>query len=165
MIKNLRETEYGREGKADCNLCGCEIDVFIPDEEVTEEYANKCIENLNSLAPETVDIICKAAKAYFFKMLEEVGEDDLEDMTVPITADSSNSDIMKCFCVSTIMIEEPEDETRIAYRLECGCDWEIEHGMEIDILDGTPVYVGPYEEVSPWKEIDTTDEWNFINAI
>jgi len=112
-----------------------------------------------------VDIICKAAKAYFFKFMELTENGCMEDMTVPVTADSPDSDVMKCFCILSINIEKPEDETRTGYQLECGCDWEPEHGMEIDILDGRPVYLGPYEGNSPWDECDAENEWNFINAI
>ena len=43
--------------------------------------------------------------------------------------------------------------------LECSCGWEEEHGMEIDILDNTLVYLSSFDGKSPWD--DHSDEfWN-----
>lgn len=81
-MMNLKKTNFGREGTVVCKLRGSEIDLLIADDEVTEEYAEKCVEAVNHMSDE----------------------------------------------------RNPKDAAKIGYQFECGCDWEIEHGMEIDIL-------------------------------
>jgi len=68
MIKGLRVTEYGREGKVYCDLCGSEIGIYIPDEEVTEEYANRCVENMNSLSPKQWTSSAKPQRRIFLSL-------------------------------------------------------------------------------------------------
>ena len=54
----------------------------------------------------------------------------------------------------------PADPSRIGYQLACNCDWEEEHGMEIDVLDGKLVYLCEYGGESPWDN-HTDEEWNY----
>ena len=75
----LKKTEYGREGivPCKCRLTGEEIDVCT-DEDVTDDYAEKCIESLNNLSDDIIEEICIAAKKYCMKMkelYEEAGEE------------------------------------------------------------------------------------------
>ena len=44
------------------------------------------------------------------------------------------------------------------------CDWEEEHGIEIDILDGKLVYLSEYGGESPWED-HSDEEWNFAACI
>lgn len=162
----LKKTDLGREGTVSCKLFGSEIRLHIPDDEVTEAYAEKCIEAMNNLPDETIDAICRAAKAYCLKYKELLADDDfMEFMTIPITPETPAKEIMKCFAPTVLIIEKPEDDTRTGYQLECRCDWEIEHGMEIDILDDKVVFLSSFEGRSPWYEYDDNDEWNFVNSV
>lgn len=161
---NLKKTQYGREGRIFCKLCDSEIKLYIPDDEVTEEYAQKCVEALNNMSEETIDVICRAAKAYCLKFMEIAESDFEEEMTVQITSETPAKELLKCFTPTTLIVEEPENDSKIGYQLECNCDWEIEHGMEIDILEERVVYLGTFDGYSPWLEYDES-EWNFVNSI
>lgn len=161
---NLNKTEYGREGTVFCKLCNSEIELFIPDDEVTEKYVEKCIEAMNNIPDETIDVICRAAKSYCLKFMEIADDDFYENMTIPITSETPAKEILKCFSPTALTIENPEDENKIGYRLDCRCDWEIEHGMEIDILDDKVVYLSSFNDYSPWCKYDES-EWNFVNSI
>lgn len=162
---NLKKTEFGREGTVFCKLRDSEIDLFIPDEEVTEKYIEKCVEAMNNMSDETIDVICRAAKAYCLKYKELLTDDDFEEfMTVPITPETPAKELLKCFAPTELIIENPDDDTKIGYQLSCRCDWEIEHGIEIDILDDKVVYLSSFNDRSPWCKYDET-EWNFVNSI
>jgi len=163
MIKNLIETEIGRSGTVYCKLFDKEIEIFLPDDDVTVEYAERCVEAFNNLPVETVENICKSAKAYCLWFMEAV-DLDTDELTVMITPETPPNEIMKCFSPSVLVIDSPDDESRIGYQLECNCDWEIEHGMEIDILDGKLVYLSMFNGYSPWLEYDD-DDLNFANAV
>ena len=125
MITDIQEKQLGkdsvyREGKLYCKLWDKEISVMLFDEDVTIEYAEKCAEAVNSMPPELVNAICIAAKKYCIEFCEEISDE------------------------WGMVVESPQDPTRIGYQLECNCDWEEEHGMEIDILDNKLVYLSSY---------------------
>ena len=163
MIKNLIGTETGRSGTVYSKLFDKEIEIFLPDDDVTVEYAERCAEAFNNLPVETVENICKASKAYCLWFMEMV-DFDTDELTVRITPETPPMEIMKCFSPSVLVIDSPDDESRTGYQLECNCDWEIEHGMEIDILDGKLVYLSMFNGYSPWLEYDD-DDLNFANAV
>lgn len=141
-----------------------EIDVMIY-EEVSIEYAQKCIEHFQNLSPEIIQTICKGAKAYCLDLLDITDGELAEDLTIPVTAETPPLDMLKCFRPQMLVIKEPEDENKTGYQLECRCDWEIEHGMEIDILDDKVVYLSSFNGYSPWLEYEEDDELNYINKI
>ncbi len=128
------------------------------------EYAQKCAEHFNSLNSKLVETICKGAKAYCLDFMEEVGGDVYEKMKISVTAETPALEMLKCFRPQMLIIEEPKDKNRIGYQLECRCDWEIEHGMEIDIIDNNVVYLSSFNDYSPWREY-VTGEYNYINQI
>ncbi|MDE6425882.1 MAG: hypothetical protein K2K89_07075 [Ruminococcus sp.] len=141
-----------------------EIEVSIYDE-VSIEYAQKCVEHFRNLSPEMLETICKGAKAYCLDLMDITGGELAEDLTIPVTAETQPFEMLKCFKPISLIIEEPEDENKTGYQLECCCDWEIEHGMEIDILDNKVVYLSSFNGYSPWLEYDDEDESNYINKI
>lgn len=134
------------------------------DEEVSIEYAQKCAEHFNNLSSEMVETICRGAKAYCLDFMEIASGDWDEELTIPVTAETPAMEMLKCFSPTLLIIEEPDDENRIGYQLECSCDWEIEHGMEIDILENKVVYLSSFNDYSPWLEYDN-GEYNYINQI
>ncbi|MBO4360017.1 MAG: hypothetical protein J5822_03985 [Eubacteriaceae bacterium] len=149
-----------REGTLWCELWEREITVDLYDEEVTEEYAEKCAEALNSMPERLVDDICRSAKKYCLCYMDEIAEDISDDLTVPIDEDTPEREILRCFYPTALVVEPPQDPSRTGYQLSCECDWEPEHGMEIDILDNVLVYLCEYSGCSPWD--DHSDEpWNY----
>lgn len=163
MIKDLHKTEYGVEGKAPFKLFDCEIDVMI-DDDCTVEYAEKCVEAMNDLPEDAVAIICKAAKKYCMWFIEEVGECINDELTVPIYADTPAREILNNITPSMLIVETPKDSS-IGYHIECGCDWEIEHGLEITIKDNKVLYVGDFGDNGAWDKYPENNEWNFVNLI
>lgn len=163
MITDIKKTEIGIEGKLYSEVFNTEIDVMI-DEEASIEYAQKCAEHFNSLNSELVETICRGAKAYCLDFMEIADGDWDEELTIPVTAETPAPEMLKCFKPTLLIVEKPNDENIIGYQLECCCDWEIEHGMEIDILDNKVVYLSSFNAYSPWLEYDTS-EYNYINQI
>ncbi|MDE5620407.1 MAG: hypothetical protein K2I80_07780 [Ruminococcus sp.] len=163
MITDIRKGEFGIEGKLYSKVFNTEIEVMI-DEEVDIGYAQKCAEHFNNLSSEMVETICRGAKAYCLDFMEIASGDWDEELTIPVTSETPAIEMMKCFKPTMLIIEEPDDENKIGYQLECNCDWEIEHGMEIDILDNKVVYLSSFNAYSPWLEYDT-DEYNYVNQI
>lgn len=163
MITDIKKGEFGIEGKLYSKVFNTEIEVMI-DEEVNIEYAQKCAGHFNSLNSELVETICKGAKAYCLDFMKIASGDWDEELTIPVTSETPPLEMLKCFRPQMLVIEKPDDKNRIGYQLECCCDWEIEHGMEIDILDDKVVYLSSFNGYSPWYEYDD-DESNYINKI
>lgn len=158
-VKHLVKDTWYREGTVYCKLWDKDIKVSVYDDD-TLEYADKCIEAMNNMPQELVDAICKAAKKYCNSFRDEIGDMLEEDMTVPIDESSSNSEIMQCFEPNVLIIDTPEEPLVVGYQLECSCDWEVEHGMEIDILDDILVNLSSFDGGSPWLDY-SDDEWNY----
>lgn len=176
MIKNVKKDEFGLEGTMYCSLWDCDIDVnidpFSGEDEVSDEealaYGEKCAEAFNSLSDKTVEILCKAAKAYCLDFMESCGDDFDDDMTVPIKEDTDPREILKCIQPKVFIPELPDEEQYkgcIGYHVECNCDWEIEHGLEFTVRDGNILYVGDFSDNSPWMKYSEDKFWNYINSL
>ena len=61
--KPLTKDAFYREGKVRCELWDTEIMVFLFDEGVTLEYAERCAAAMNAMPEALIDAICRAAKA------------------------------------------------------------------------------------------------------
>ncbi|MCM1505528.1 MAG: hypothetical protein NC177_00110 [Ruminococcus flavefaciens] len=163
MITDIKQGSYGTEGKLYSEIFNTEIEVMIKDG-ASVEYAQKCAEHFNSLNSKMVETICKGAKAYCLDFMEIADEDWEEYLTIPINADTPPLEMLKCFRPNTLIIEKTEDLNKIGYQLECSCEWEIEHGMEIDILDDKVVYLSSFNGYSPWRKYND-NQYNYINQI
>ena len=165
VIKDLQVRPLGKNstyigGKVFCKLWNTEIDVDIYDN-VSIEYAEKCAEAMNSMSDELIDAICRAAKQYCIEFLDDIGGAELNEieLTIPVDENTPPQEMLKCFEVGSLSVEVPEDPSRIGYQLSGNCDWEEEHGIEIDILDGKLVYLGGFVGESPWID-HSEDSWN-----
>lgn len=159
MIRDIKQGAYGIEGKLYSEIFGRDIDVMI-NEGAGIEYAEKCAEHFSSLSGELLETICRGAKAYCLDFMEEVGGDVYGEMKISVTTETPALDMLKCFAPTVFIVPKPEDENRTGYQVECSCDWEIEHGMEIDILDNKVVYLSSFNGYSPWDYED--DISNYI---
>ena len=65
--------------------------------------------------------------------------------------DISFDDILKHVYPLNVSIEKPE-KPLIAYSIECGCEWEAEHGVEIIIKDNEILFVGEFAGLGPWAD-------------
>ncbi len=160
QVKPLGKVNTYIEGKVYCKPWDKEIDVDMYGD-VEIEYAQKCAEAMNSMPDELMDAICRAAKKYCIEFLDDIGGAELNEieMTIPVDEDTPPREMLKCFEVGTLAVETPEDPSRIGYQLSGNCDWEEEHGIEIDILDDKLVYLGEYTGESPWTD-HSQESWN-----
>lgn len=165
MITDIHKGEYGTEGKTRWELFDKEIEVGIGDG-ASVEYAEKCAEALNALPGETVKAIFEAAKKYCLFFMELCGSDfdDFSKMSFKVTKKTPAEKLKSEIIPTYLIVNEPKDE-RIGFHIECNCSWEIEHGLEITILDGKLVYLGAFESCGAWDEFDPDDEWNFVNDV
>ena len=160
QVKTLGNVSTYIEGRVYCKLWDTEIDVDLYDD-VPIEYAEKCAEAMNSMSADLIDAICRAAKKYCIGFLDAIGGASLNEihLTVPVDEDTPPPEMLKCFEAGVLIVDVPKDPSRIGYQLSGNCDWEEEHGIEIDILDGKLIYLGEYAGESPW--IDHSEEsWN-----
>ena len=164
--KPLTKDLLYREGKVYCKLAGAEISVMIFDEEVTVEYAERCAAAMNAMPEALIDAICWAAKAFCIDFCESISDEWRAELklAVPVNADTPPRDLLKCFRPTVLTVELPEDPSKIGYQLECACDWEEEHGMEIDILDDKLVFLSEFTGESPWGD-HTDDYGNYAQKI
>lgn len=142
LIKKIKyNKEYDwKEGKAHLDLFDTDIDVLIHND-VDEQYAESCIEHINNLSPSLKNYLTERLYKYYDFIRREC--DDVEDI--------SFDDILKHVYPLNISIEKPE-EPLIAYSIECGCDWEEEHGAEIIIKDNEILFVGEFVGLGPWAD-------------
>lgn len=166
IFKPLTKDASFREGKVYCKLWDRDISVDLYDQEVTLEYAEKCAEAMNAMPETMIDAICRAAKQYCIEDCTDMDDEYVASLhfAVPINEDTPPKEILKCIRPTALVVPTPEDPTRIGFQLSCDCDWELEHGLEIDILDDRLVYLGEYTGESPWE--DCSDEgWNYAAQI
>ena len=162
--KPLTKDDTYREGKFYSELWGKEITVMLFDEEVTLEYAEKCAESMNTMPPELVDKICRAAKLFCVEFLDEISDECREELNLPVDENTPPAEMLKYFTPTVLSVEFPQDPAKTGYTIECNCDWEEEHGMEIDILDNELVFLSEFSGSSPWY--DHSDEgWNYAAQI
>ena len=162
QTKPLGDDSTYREGRVYCKLWNTEIDVSLFDEDVTLEYAEKCAAAMNSMPQELIETICRAAQLFcmeFFDAINDEWHSEL-NLAVPVNESTPPAEMMRYFRPYALVVEPPEDPSRIGYQLACSCDWEEEHGMEIDVLDDKLVYLSEYGGESPWDD-HTDEDWNY----
>lgn len=165
LIKDLHDTEYGPEGKMRWELFDKEITVSL-DEDVDVSYAEKCAEALNNLSEETVNALWEAAKRYCLFFMELCGDewDDFNEMTMKVTEETPAEEIKSQIYPGYLIVDAPEGDG-IGFHLECNCSWEVEHGLEITVLDNKLLYLGAFESRRAWDKFDPEDGWNFVNDV
>lgn len=162
MITDIKQDYYGIQGKIYSEIFCADMEVIIDGASI--EYAQKCVRHFNSLDNNLVETICRGAKAYCLDFMEIAGGDWYKEMTIPVTPETPLPEMLKCFRPQVLIIEKPDDDNKIGYQIECSCDWDIEHGMEIDILDNKVIYLSSFNGYSPWYEYNN-EKSNYINQI
>ena len=88
--------------------------------------------------------------------LEQQSQADVDDFfdedEFEIPTGINGRDILSYITPSLLMVETHPNTDGIAFHVECGCDWEAEHGLEITISGKRILYVGPYEGISPYNQ-------------
>ena len=144
-MKYIKKLKYNKqldwhEGRAHLNLFDTDIDVYIYDG-VDEQYAESCLEHINNLNITLKNMLIERLYRYYDFIRNECG--DVEDLT--------SEKILEHVYPLNITIEKPE-ESVIAYSIECGCDFEEEHGVEIIFKGNELLFVGEFAGLGPWAD-------------
>ena len=158
IIKNYHRANYFNEGKIFFTLFNKEININV-DFDVSLEYAEKCVECLNSLNDNIIEQLCKESIKYcedFRELFEE------NKIVIPENIDGRK--ILEYIIPNTLIVNNPKDD-KIGFHLECDCVWEIEHGLEWTIKDDKILYVGQFGNYDAWYNEDflKTYPYNYIN--
>lgn len=146
MVQNLKRTKYGFEGVMYCPLFQTELSVSVNKEEDLE-YAQKCADYLCNMPEDTLLRLCN----YIIRYCEDSREYfEFEDVSIP--ENICGTQILAYVTPSVLIVEKPDDPTVIGFHVECGCDWELEHGLEFTIRDEKILYVGPFDDMSAWNK-------------
>ena len=94
-----------------------------------------------------VDRLCAYCLRYCDALRNFFDEDEFE-----IPTGINGRDILSYITPSLLMAETHPNTDGIAFHVECGCAWEVEHGLEITISGERILYVGPYEGISPYNQ-------------
>ena len=150
------------------SILGDEIEIYVPHENVSGEYINKCVRHLKNLPEDTLSTICEAAKRYclfFIELCMDAAGERFDPADFPpVDKDTPAGEMYKYFNISTVEFEVPENADIPALNLSGGCEWEPEHGIQICILGDKLVYLGGFEGNSPWGKYAPDDDWNFVNV-
>lgn len=147
MIKSIRHTEDGNlEGTVWNELFQEEMIVSISSE-AKLPYANRCAAYFNAMPDEVIDRLCQYCTRYCEEMRSLLCEEDID-----VPKGISGREILSYIAPNVLIVEEKCDESIIEFHVECGCDWEIEHGLEITVKDNKLLYIGPFEDMAPFNK-------------
>lgn len=164
MITDIKKDDFGIEGKVYLDYFDADCNVVI-DIDANLEYAEKCVEMLDNLSDEALEMIEKALKVYCLTKIRKH-----KSIRENITFDVDNvKNMLDYIFPQTVYIDNPEDddEPDTGVRLECECDWEFDGIMEIIIRQGEVLYVGKGGELGVFDDFEyfNEDENNYINKI
>lgn len=146
-IKNIKNAGNNTiEGTMYFPLFKTEINVIIYAGESKINYAGHCASYLYNLDKSIIERITKYAFRYFTEYKENIIEDEYSDMP----EDTEEKDILNYVYPGFLIIEEKCRENIIEFHMECGCEWEPEHGLEITISDGKVLYLGAFDDMPPY---------------
>ena len=127
---------------------------------VSKEYVERCIEFFQTLNEEEIRALTEGAIQYCDEMRELYS---FEEANIDIPESITGKEILEYIYPCTMYIgtdmdtpiggdadmykggEEKGDPEKIEFIVECDCEWEEEHGLEIIVIDNKIVHVGSYE--------------------
>lgn len=128
---------------------------------VPVHYIERCVAHLDNLSDELLDKL----RGYLFKYAMDYqkyfdmnNESDVKKSKKIYGGGPTN--ILSCIRLQNILISgaakgsEVNESTIPTFSLECACDWEYEHGLEIVISGNEIKYVGQFDNVGLWKSDD-----------
>ena len=147
MIREIHKNDFGEfEGTVWNELFQTDLTICFPGE-ADQAYAQQCAEYFSNLPQEMVDRLCAYCLRYCDALRNFFDEDEFE-----IPTGINGRDILSYITPSLLMAETHPNTDGIAFHVECGCAWEVEHGLEITISGERILYVGPYEGISPYNQ-------------
>lgn len=164
MIRNLSYNSF-----LDCKIGKVYLDLFHTDVEIVlengvlEEYAEDCVEYLNNLSDDIINLLCKRLICYYEFVLEswkKMGfyDDIVKSVKSKIPEKVMGREILQYLKPHTMIIEQALEET-IAFSLECDSDLNPEESIKIIINNNNVLYVGESCDLGAWEE---SNEYNVI---
>lgn len=124
---------------------------------VSEEYVKKCISFLQNMSEEQIDCLADDTMAYY-QEIKECSDDKESKIPEMITG----RQILEWVYPKVMWIGNDEGrEGPVEFIVECDCEWETEHGMEIIVFADEVIHVGSYDgDIDYWKEEYLSKEKN-----
>lgn len=115
--------------------------ISVSADNVSEAYVQKCIDFFQNMDEKKVSSLVKQANDYY-REISTIS--DLSNVKMP--KDVEGKDILNWIYPKVMWIGNDEGQPKkMEFILECECEWEPEHGLEIDVYDRKIIYVGSYD--------------------
>lgn len=167
MDFNESSNFYGSlEGRIRSELFGCEI--WAVAKKCGEGYARRCTAHLDSMPDELLETLQEATLAYLIDLLDEhEGEYELPAHFF-LDEESSADEVMHWIKPQQIVFDNgilSDDDAPPAFSIKLVFTPVPDEFIEWVVRDTTAVYVGEYNDISPWNEKIMKKKWNYINAV
>ena len=147
LIKDIRENKFGKmEGKVYFEYLGEYIGLRFK-KDIPMDYVIKTAEKMNAL---TEDIMNKLFERSIIYCRENLEERKYLKRKIRLDKLEKPSDILKYMEINGLIVNLPEDMSKVAVNLEGSCDWEEEDGIQWLIRDDAVVYTGPWADIDIW---------------
>ncbi len=158
LIKDIRENRFGKmEGKVYFEYLGEYIGLRFK-KDIPMDYVIKTAEKMNAL---TEDIMNKLFECSIIYCRENLEEREYLKRKIRLDKLEKPSDILKYMEINGLIVNLPEDMSKVAVNLEGSCDWEEEDGIQWLIRDDAVVYTGPWADINIWRS--KVREEGFLN--
>ncbi|MBO4484121.1 MAG: hypothetical protein J5738_01870 [Lachnospiraceae bacterium] len=116
---------------------------------VSEGYVKKCIDFFQNMSEAQFDRLTDDVKAYYQEIKECSG-----DAGGRMPEAINGREILDWVYPKVMWIGNDEGrEGPVEFIVECDCEWEPEHGLEIVVSDREIIHVGSYDgDLDYWKE-------------
>ncbi len=141
MKKENKKPEYkfDKEYGFVSNLFNRGISVSAND--VSDNYVKDCIDFFQNMDDEQKDFLIKESIKYYLEFKEISGHTCRN-----IPEDIDGEEILNYIYPKVMYIgNEDEEPEKMEFIVECDCEWEPEHGLEIVVYDRKVIHVGSYD--------------------
>ncbi len=143
-------------------------DVWAIGRKCGEVYARRCTQHIENLPEEMIAKLQEATLLYLIDFLDE-HEDELELPTGLILDEETDpAEIMHWVRPVLITYDKgvlSDEEAPPAISIKLMFTAVPDEFLEWVIRDNMIVYIGEYDDISPWNDKIMKKKWNYINAI
>lgn len=155
LIKNIQDMDGYYEGDFYSTLFEADMVVTLEDNTYID-YAEKCIDNFNSIPDSTIKFILEKCIDFFKDMYEQYSDDYDENCSPEnLTADNVLGDYIEGVAIN---IEKPQNSDISAYQIEFSCPIDCPVCI---IRNNEIVYIGENTDASPWDNFYDAEK-NYI---
>ena len=124
-------------------------EISVRAENASEKYVRSCIDFFQNMTENEIDFLAEEALRYYREMLEMSG-----DTAGRMPEEINGREILNWIYPKVMWIDrDREADGPMAFIVECDCEWEPEHGLEIVAFDERIIHVGSYDgDLDYWKE-------------